>query len=594
MITKLSVMQFILVALVSSLAWSQSQRATGKTSPQTPQALVLKGGLLIDGTGKAPIENAVIVIAGGKIQSVGTEGALAIPADATVMETRGKTIIPGLVDSHVHYRTLFAPLFLYWGVTTVGDMGNPRGWILAEREAVEQGRLVSPYIMAAGNMINGPPRPKEVLGPGEVVGLDQFLNGNNFHTYVTDESEIEAAIAEAKRQGVDAIKMYVRMTPPMLKIGSQIAHKYGLPAFSHFTFGNARMGLFQGTDEVLDTGLDGHIHLFGLIKATVPKEIRDRIAKGENVEAAHLMDTSKFKALAEKMAAVKMNLNPTLNADWAKFSGHREEFDRANEEVMNSPVGKLLPEQNRAAYLEFYKPFRGKELEEMQEGYRKMGEFVREFVAAGGKVMAGADEGPGGRVVGLSLHAEMQMLQEVGLTPMQALQAGTSWGMEAWGKLKEAGTVEAGKRADLVVLRGNPLENMSATRDIETVIQGGRVVDREALAKWAEAYPRPSPVQTGPANVLIKVPLILSIAPDWLSRKRGQKVEIEIRGENFNKQFMVLVNNRLVPAKYYDEHRLGVMVQVEWMPGPGTYPLVVIHPGSAGAVSNQFYLIVRP
>ncbi|MBI2817469.1 MAG: amidohydrolase family protein [Acidobacteria bacterium] len=589
---QLSVLVFMSFALAAtSWGWSQSQSAA-KASAQKP--LVLKGALLIDGTGKAPIENAVIVIAGGKIQSVGTEGAIAVPADAMVMDVKGKTIIPGLVDSHVHFRTTLAPLFLYWGITTIGDMGNNRGWILAEREAVEQGRLVGPYIMTVGTLLNGPPIPGMAPGPGEVVGYEHFLTGNTQHTYVTDAASIEAAIAEAKKQGVDAIKLYVRMTPAMLKMGAESAHRHGLPALSHYTSANAKTGFFTGTDEILDSGLDAQIHMFGLIKATVPQEIRERIARGENVEAAHLMDTSKLKVLAEKMAERKMFLNPTLAAEWSRFSRYREDFDRAQQEVLGGPLGKVIPEQSRAMYASFFKPYRGEELEEMEEGYHKMGAFVKEFVAAGGKVLAGADSGPGGRAVGLSLHAEMQMLQEIGLTPMQALQAATSWGMEAWGKLKDAGTVEPGKRADLVVLKRNPLEDISATRAIETVIHGGRIVDREALANWAEVYPRPTPLQSGPANLMIQVPFIKEIAPDWISSKAGQKVEIVIRGDNFNKESMVLLNNRLVPAKYYDGHRVGFVVQSEWLPGPGTYPVVVIRPGSGGAVSNQFYLIIRP
>ena len=135
MMKKHSVVWLAWVVLGTSWAWSQSRAARNVASQPGAKVLVLKGGLLLDGTGRAPVGNSVIVIAGGKIQSVGTEGSAVIPSDATVMDTKGKTIIPGLVDSHVHYRTSFAPLFLYWGVTTVGDMGNPRGWILAEREA---------------------------------------------------------------------------------------------------------------------------------------------------------------------------------------------------------------------------------------------------------------------------------------------------------------------------------------------------------------------------------------------------------------------------------------------------------------------------
>ena len=88
---------------------------------QNQRVLVVRGGLLIDGTGADPVPNSVVVIANGKIQSVGREGSVTIPANATVIDAAGKTIIPGLVDSHVHLRNYHVQDYLYWGVTTVGD-----------------------------------------------------------------------------------------------------------------------------------------------------------------------------------------------------------------------------------------------------------------------------------------------------------------------------------------------------------------------------------------------------------------------------------------------------------------------------------------
>ena len=106
-------------------AFAQQQPRTAGTSQQGKNVLVLHGGLLIDGTGGPPLPDPVITIAEGIIQSVGARGSAAIPSGATVMDTTGKTIIPGLLDSHVHFRNSLAPLYLYWGVTTVGDLGNP-------------------------------------------------------------------------------------------------------------------------------------------------------------------------------------------------------------------------------------------------------------------------------------------------------------------------------------------------------------------------------------------------------------------------------------------------------------------------------------
>src|SRR5689334_20941004 len=92
------------------------------------QTLVLEGGTLIDGTGKAPIANAVIVIEGSRIKAVGTRGQVTYPANARVIRTEGRTLLPGLFDSHVHIRDYMPPMFLHYGVTTIADTHDPTAW----------------------------------------------------------------------------------------------------------------------------------------------------------------------------------------------------------------------------------------------------------------------------------------------------------------------------------------------------------------------------------------------------------------------------------------------------------------------------------
>src|ERR1051325_6403925 len=145
----------IALLIAAGALWIFSQ-----TPPAQQRTLVLRGGVLIDGTGSVPLNNPVVVISGGKIQSVGQEGTASVPANATVIDTSGKTILPGLVDSHMHLRNYYAPSYLYWGVTSVGDLGNARGWVLAYRDGIAKGRMVGPYIMAAGTKFVEPPDRK--------------------------------------------------------------------------------------------------------------------------------------------------------------------------------------------------------------------------------------------------------------------------------------------------------------------------------------------------------------------------------------------------------------------------------------------------
>ncbi len=559
--------------------------------------LVLRGGLLIDGTGGAPLENPIIVIAGGKIQSVGRQGTVTIPPGAAVIDTSGKTILPGLVDSHVHFRNFHAPAYLYWGVTSVGDLGNATGWILSYRDAIAQGRVAGPYIMAAGTKFDAPMQAGDSPAAGDVGTFETFLVGNTQMSYITDPASAEKAVASAKMAGVDAIKLYTRLDPPLMKAAAQAAHRYGLPVFAHYTSANARQGKVLGIEDVLDTGIDVNVHLSALVKSTAPSEIQARVARGESVQAWHLLDTTKFPPLINQMVERKMFLNPTLH-QFERASKNYGEYARLNNSFVETPLVKNLPEAIRGRFAGAYAgtPATGRRNNaDLEEGFKRAGLFVREYVERGGKIVAGDDFGAGLGVPGLALHEEMQLLKETGVKPMQVIQAATSWSMEAWGKSKEVGTVEPGKRADLLVLNRSPLDDMSATTDIYRIVQGGSVIDRESLSNWKEPLPRPMPVQSGDyPNLLLHIPFVLEVVPEALAVSSKISRELTIRGRNFSKDSLVLINDRLVTPKSRDESELKVSVPSEVLKQPGVYPLLVIQPGSSGGVSNPLYLIVNP
>jgi len=587
---RLSLITFLIV--YSGMLGARTQNPSPQSGPANgPKILVLRGGTLIDGTGGAPVQNAVVVISGGKIQSVGREGEVSVPPGATVLDTSGKTILPGLIDSHIHFRNFHGPLYLYWGVTTVGDMGNARGWILAYRDAIEKGQAIGPHILAVGSKLNAPRNPTDWLAPGDVQGFQTFINGNSAKNFVFDEDSTRRAVAEAKRLGVDGIKLYTRMSPELMKLSAQEAHRNGLPIFAHYTSASSRMGLFLGMDEVLDTGIDVNVHLFGLIKATVPASIREQIARGENIQAWHLMDTSKFAALAQKMVSKNMMLNATLSNTDGDGSKHLKEIDALNTAFLQGPIGAALPEPMISKFRVGYKPAPTEHPEDVEEGFRRAGLFVKEFVAAGGRVIAGADSGAGVKTPGLSLLFEMETLHEAGLTPMQVIQSATKWGAEAWGRSKEIGTLEAGKRADILILNRNPLDDFTAITDISRIIFSGTVIDREGLANWKETIPRPNPMQEIYQNVMIHVPFIDDISPDAVSAKRKKGPELTISGENFTNESIVLINDRLVSPQSHTDKQLRVSIPSS-LNKPGTYPLVVVNPGSGGGASNTFFLVV--
>jgi len=116
--------------------------------------VLIHGGRLIDGTGRKPVDNAAVLIEGNRIKRVAV-GKIDYPPDARLIDASGKTVLPGLIDNHVHYRDLLGELFLAHGVTSVRDLGNPLEWILAQRDGIAQGKIVGPRIFVAGGGFYG-------------------------------------------------------------------------------------------------------------------------------------------------------------------------------------------------------------------------------------------------------------------------------------------------------------------------------------------------------------------------------------------------------------------------------------------------------
>ena len=150
------------------------------------RVLVLEGGTLIDGTGKPPVADTVIVSTGGRITAVGTRGQVSVPSGATVLRLSGRTILPGLIDGHVHLRDYQVPMFLPYGVTTIADIHNDTAWSIAQRDGLNSGRIKGPRMFVSGARVTGP------LGPPTTDG-----------SFVRTPEEARAYVRKLKAAGVE-------------------------------------------------------------------------------------------------------------------------------------------------------------------------------------------------------------------------------------------------------------------------------------------------------------------------------------------------------------------------------------------------------
>ena len=206
----------IVLSSFSSPGWAQEK------------AVALEVDLLINGTGAEPLKDAVILIEGKRVKSVSKKGAASIPKGARVITVKGGTALPGLIDSHVHYRDWQGELYLNHGVTTAFAIGSlPIEWIIAQRDGIAKGQIVGPRIFAAGPHLNGPEPAERQRTIREVQAQHRG------EITVANAEEAKKAVQELVATGADIIKVYEKTGPEAMKAAAVEARKAGKPIGGH-------------------------------------------------------------------------------------------------------------------------------------------------------------------------------------------------------------------------------------------------------------------------------------------------------------------------------------------------------------------------
>ncbi len=419
--------------------------------------LVIRNVTLIDGSGGPPTLNATVIVIGDRIALIGEGGTLAISDDAQIIDGRGKTLIPGIINLHGHVGltkglvqaqenytrdNVIDNLRLYaqYGVTTTTSMGTDMDLVVGVRDAVNQGRL-----------------------PGlarVITALQGFTTKDGYPTHVPGVKGLAVEVAtgdEARREvdkladkGAELVKMWVD------------SH--------HGKFEKLPLRLYRSIiDQAHRRGLLAAAHLYELADA---KRLADA---GLDLIVHSVRDAEVDRGLIRRLLARGIVYAPTLTREQSTFV-YADSPAWLDDRFFSARVDASIIQGLRTTMRE--RQSEDPEQSINRENFRMAMRNLKTLADAGVKIGFGTDTGPPARFLGYFEHWEAELMVQAGLTPMQVIVAFSRNSAEGLGIDRDFGTLAEGKVADMILLNSNPLGNIRSLRDIHTVFIGGQAVER--------------------------------------------------------------------------------------------------------------------
>src|SRR5580700_7576611 len=442
---------------------------TSAQSKKNQQQIAITHVTVINPGTSSVRSDSTVVITGAHITAVSDSENFKLPSGARVIDGRGRYLIPGLWDMHVHSafgdwfpggRDIILPLFIANGVTGVRDMGGDVPALLAWRKQLAEGEIIGPRMIISGPMLDGYlPDGKSLRFPSSIP--------------VTTPASAVAAVDSLKAQGVDFIKVQSELSDDAYHAAATEAHKQGLPFVGHVP---DRVRL----EETIAAGQKSIQHLMGIFEACSGQEDKFISGKGDLKLMLSSHDEQKCNALIVLLAKSQTWQVPTLV--WQRGGTFLDQRD-----LKHQPLDKYVPPYWREVT---WRRFTDEMMPDLlkdplalrREYFARNLQMVGAMHRAGVPFMAGTDTAPGVYIMpGFSLHDELANFVEAGFTPMESLQTATSNPARFLGMEASLGSVKPGKVADMVLLSANPLEDIRNTRKISIVVANGQVLDRAAL-----------------------------------------------------------------------------------------------------------------
>lgn len=420
------------------------------------------------------LKDQTVIVRDGKIADIGDAAKVKVPQGARVVDGRGKYLIPGLIDMHAHlfsddvYTDSIAPdelaVMIANGVTTIRLMiGTPEHLVLRER--VAKGELLSPTLFVASPEVTG-------------RAASGVFNGRTAKT----PEEARQAVRDFKAAGYDFIKLTTQITRPVYDAVIETAKAVGIRVVGH-------VDLQVGVRRALEAGQQIE-HLDSYMEAVLKDDAPMRVSVSDygvwrkpNWESLDYVDDRKVEELAKATAKAGIYTCPTLTFFKMTFA-----VEQTEDEIRARPDYRFFPMKMREPRHNAYKRFWTNPVTTARrERYNSVrNRLVKGIHEAGGKIMTGSDTPEMFLLYGFSLHREIKNLVDAGLSPYAALEAATRNPAEFMNALKVFGTIEKGKRADLVLLDANPLDNITNTERRVGVMTRGKWLPEAELKKMLD------------------------------------------------------------------------------------------------------------
>ena len=446
-----------LPAVLAALLANGCSGPAGSPAEESAADLVIRGGQLLDMVSDAPNVRPIkgLIVSGGKISRIiAADSSEELPNAPEVIEAGSNIVMPGLVDAHIHFRPGVAAPALHYGVTTLMDTGpcgapcgdDPNGFIVEHAKAVNALGPDGPTMYYTGVKLDGP----DGIEALEIYRLQSL-------------EEIPEKIDWLVGLGASGIKVEANLPPEYRRKIMEEANQRGLPVVGHS----------RDARESISAGMKFIEHMYPIARSVAA----DPEKAAKDADPSDQMDFSKVEEFIQLMVENEVYLNPTLLGRYGAMSPRAPGFYEEDKQLLETEAFATLPEETGARYLE-----RGlasgdmpaEEKAKREKGYENVQRFIREFSEQGGLLLAATDMG-NSRMPGISLHREMQLFTDSGVTPYKALLGATRYPAEMIKKADRIGTLEEGKQADILILGSNPADDIAATREIRHVIRMGKI-----------------------------------------------------------------------------------------------------------------------